>query len=102
MRNAKCKKIIRLRSGKEYEGSKLLVIGENDARDELTLEENAKSEKKLENLEEIIMTKDKGKSPNHLPFPTSIQRQNVRDKTSNMLEVLKQVNISICLLDMIK
>ena len=48
------------------------------------------------------MTKANGKSPNHVTFFTSIQRQMVGNKTSKMLEVLKHVKINIPLLDMIK
>ena len=102
IRNEDCKVVITLRSGKEYEGLKLPVIEESDARDEPTLEENARNEKALEKSEEIIMTKEKGKSPNHLPFPIAIQRKMVGNKTSKMLEVLKHVKINIPLLDMIK
>ena len=48
MRNEDCKVAITLRIGKEYEGLKLPVIEESDARDEPTLEEDARNEKKIE------------------------------------------------------
>ena len=48
MQNEDCKTVITLRSGKEYEGLKLPVIEESDARDEPTLEEDARNEKKIE------------------------------------------------------
>ena len=48
MQNEDCKTVITLRSGKEYEGLKLPVIEESDARDEPTLEENTRNEKKIE------------------------------------------------------
>ena len=102
MLNEDYKTLITLRSGKEYVGPKLPVIEKSDARDESTLEENVRNEKSLEKLEEIIMTKEKGKSPNHLSFPIAIQRKRVGNKTSKMLEVLKHVKISIPFLDMIK
>ena len=40
------------------------------------------------------MTKANGKSPNHVNFFTSIQRQIVGNKTSEMLEVVKQVKLT--------
>ena len=48
MLNEDCKALITLRSGKKYVGPKLPVIEESDARDEPTLEENARNEKKIE------------------------------------------------------
>ena len=102
MLNEDCKALITLRSGKEYVGPKLPVIEESDARDEPTLEENVRHEKALEKSKETIMTKEKRKSPNHLPFPIASQRKMVGNKTSKMLEVLKHVKINIPLLDMIK
>ena len=59
-------------------------------------------EKKSEKLEKIIVSKENNKFANPLPFPTTLQKQKVGDKTSKILEVLKQVKINIPLLDMIK
>lgn len=42
MRNKDCKVVITLRSENEYEGPKLPIIKESDAKDEPTLEENTK------------------------------------------------------------
>ena len=63
---------------------------------------NVKLEKKSKKLEEIIVSKENDKSASPLPFPTTLQKQRVEDKTSEILEVLKQVKINIPLLDMIK
>lgn len=58
MQNEDCKIVITLRSEREYEGPKLLVIEESDVRDEPTLKENV-SEQEFKKSEEIIMNKEK-------------------------------------------
>ena len=58
--------------------------------------------KKTKKYEETIVNKDKKSVSNHLSFPLAMQRHKVKDKTLEILEVLKQVKINIPLLDMIK
>ena len=97
-----CNAIITLKNGKEYEGPKLPISEDIPTRDEPTVEKNARDEEEFENYEEVIVSKDKMSVSNHLPFPSSMQRHKMGDKTLEILEVLKQVKINIPLLDMIK
>ncbi|RVW27247.1 hypothetical protein CK203_107142 [Vitis vinifera] len=94
--------VITLRNGKEYEGPKLLISDDIPSKDEPTVEKNARNEKEFKKYEEVIVSKDKRSVSNHLPFPSAMQRHKVRDKTLEILEVLKQVKINSSLLDMIK
>ena len=102
MQKEDCNAAITLKNGKEYEGPELPVSEDIPARDEPTVEKNAKNEKVSEKYEEVIVSKDKRSVSNHLPFPLAMQRHKVRDKTLETLEVLKQVKINTPLLDMIK
>nr|CAN80848.1 hypothetical protein VITISV_015602 [Vitis vinifera] len=97
-----CLIFITLRNGKEYEGPKLLISDDIPSKDEPTVEKNARNEKEFKKYEEVIVSKDKRSVSNHLPFPSAMQRHKVRDKTLEILEVLKQVKINSSLLDMIK
>ncbi|RVW93731.1 hypothetical protein CK203_043391 [Vitis vinifera] len=97
-----CNAVITLRNEKEYERPKLPISEDIPARDEPTVEKNARNEKEYEKYEEVIVSKDKRSVSNHLPFPSAMQRHKVGDKTLEILEVLKQVKINIPLLDMIK
>ena len=87
---------------KEYEETKLLISEDISARDEPTVEKNARNEKECEKYEEVIASKDKRSISNHLHFSLTMHRHKVRDKTLEILEVLKQVKIKIPPLDMIK
>ena len=97
-----CNAVITLRNGKEYEGPKLPISDDIPSKDEPTVEKNARNEKEFKKYEEVIVSKDKRSVSNHLPFPSAMQRHKVRDKTLEILEVLKQVKINNSLLDMIK
>ena len=66
------------------------------------MEKNTKNEKKTENYEETIVSKDKRNVPNHFPFLLAMHKHKVGDKTLEILDVLKQVKINSSLLDMIK
>ncbi|KAL6319393.1 hypothetical protein AAG906_014067 [Vitis piasezkii] len=68
-----CNAVITLRNGKEYEGPKLPISEDIPARDEPTMEKNARNEKEYEKYKEVIVSKDKRSVSNHLPFP-SVQR----------------------------
>ncbi|RVX00923.1 hypothetical protein CK203_026423 [Vitis vinifera] len=97
-----CNVVITLRNVKEYEETKLLISEDISARDEPTVEKNARNEKECEKYEEVIASKDKRSISNHLHFSLTMHRHKVRDKTLEILEVLKQVKIKIPPLDMIK
>ncbi|KAL6322774.1 hypothetical protein AAG906_019043 [Vitis piasezkii] len=102
MQKEDCNVVITLRNVKEYEETKLLISEDISARDEPTVEKNARNEKKCEKYEEVITSKDKRSISNHLHFSLTMHRHKVRDKTLEILEVLKQGKIKIPLLDMIK
>ena len=91
MQKEDCNAVITLRNGKEYGGPKLPVSEDILAKDEPTIEKNARNEKASEKYEKVIVSKDKRSISNHLPFPSAMQRHKVRDKNLKILEILKQV-----------
>ena len=93
MQKEDCNTVITLKNGKEYEGPKLPISEDIPTRDEPTVEKNARDEEEFENYEEVIVSKDKMSVSNHLPFPSSMQRHKMGDKTLEILVVLKQVPV---------
>ncbi|RVW14771.1 hypothetical protein CK203_091036 [Vitis vinifera] len=92
--------VITLRNGKEYGGPKLPVSEDILAKDEPTIEKNARNEKASEKYEKVIVSKDKRSISNHLPFPSAMQRHKVRDKNLKILEILKQLSFGNMIVEM--
>ena len=102
MQKEDCNAIITLKNGKEYERPKLPISADIPTRDEPIVDKNARNEKEYEKYEKVIVGKDKKSVFNNLLFPSAMQRHKVGDKNLEILEVSKQVKISIPLLDIIK
>ena len=81
MKKEDCNVVITLKNGKEYEVPKLPISEDIPTRDEPIVEKNARNEKEYEKYEEVIMSKDKRSVSNHLPFPSTMQRHKVGNKT---------------------
>ena len=74
--------MITLRSGKGYERPKNPMVEDNGTRESgPNLGRKMELEKKSEKLEKIIVSKENNKFANPLPFPTTLQKQKVGDKT---------------------